>query len=394
MSATTESQEYRQDLYKEFETGHVSPDLDDRTAVHFGWTKTGPRNGNGGLDENIVNYFNEIKHVPLLTAEEERTIGRKIKTIRDLILDQVLSCRTKLAPLCQLQETIRNWRADNSGPRESIDYIFLELDRILKLVEKLRSPDKGLAGFLSAGKRLRAEYAEVIGQLVQANLRLAITIAKRYQGRGLALADLIQEANVGLIKAAVRFDFATGNRFSTFAAWWIRHAIYRALYEHARIVRLPEHMHEARNQVHRAYLELVRELGREPTHDEISSRSGLSLEKVLMVVQLTRDPVSLETPLNPDGDRIGDLIPNADAISPLEATQEAELLRLTMRALDKLPARERMILSLRFGLNQLEPCTLAEVGEKLQVSRERARILEARAVKLLRRSLNKYRLNG
>jgi RNA polymerase primary sigma factor len=202
-------------------------------------------------------------------------------------------------------------------------------------------------------KQLRADYAEVIGQLVQANLRLAITIAKRYQGRGLALADLIQEANVGLIKAAVRFDFATGNRFSTFAAWWIRHAIYRALYEHARVVRLPEHMHEARNQVHRAYMELVRQLGREPTHDELSDRSGLPLEKVLMVIQLTRDPISLEAPLNPDGDRIGDLIPNADAISPLEATQEAELLRLTMRALDKLPDRERMILSLRFGLNQV-----------------------------------------
>jgi RNA polymerase primary sigma factor len=330
----------------------------------------------------------------LLTVEEEQVIGKKIKTTRDVILDKVIGCRTRLGPLCQLQEIIRNWRADNSGPRESIDSIFLELDRILKLLEKMRSPDKALADFLTMVKQLRADYAEVIGQLVQANLRLAITIAKRYQGRGLALADLIQEANVGLIKAAVRFDFATGNRFSTFAAWWIRHAIYRALYEHARVVRLPEHMHEARNQVHRAYMELVRQLGREPTHDELSDRSGLPLEKVLMVIQLTRDPISLEAPLNPDGDRIGDLIPNADAISPLEATQEAELLRLTMRALDKLPDRERMILSLRFGLNQVEPCTLAEVGEKLQVSRERARILEARAVKLLRRSLNKYRLNG
>jgi RNA polymerase primary sigma factor len=329
-----------------------------------------------------------------LSPEEERTIGKEIKTTRDLIFDQVLGYSTTLGRMCRLQETIRNWRNDNSGPRESIDYIFLELDRILKMLEKLRSPDKSLVNLLDTIKQLRADYADVIGQLVQGNLRLAITIAKRYQGRGLALADLIQEANVGLIKAAVRFDFATGNRFSTFAAWWVRHAIYRALYEHARIVRLPEHMHEARNQVHRSYLELARELGREPTHDEISEHTGLSLEKVLMVVQFTRDPISLEAPLNPDGDRIGDLIPNCDAISPLEATQEAELLRLTLRALDKLPTRERTILSLRFGLNQLEPCTLAEVGEKLQVSRERARILEARAVKLLRRSLNKYRLNG
>jgi RNA polymerase primary sigma factor len=199
------------------------------------------------------------------------------------------------------------------------------------------------------------------------------------------LADLIQEANLGLIKAVARFDYTTGHRFSTFASWWIRQSIYRALCDNGRTIRLPVHVQEMRNQFHRAFFELLRELGREPTYVEVADRAGLSVKKVLTIIQMNREPVSLETPLSKDGDLLGDLIENQDSPSPLEATLDAEMMNLAESALNALPLRERQILSLRFGLEDDGPYTLEELGRTLGISRERVRQLEQRALKRIRR---------
>jgi RNA polymerase primary sigma factor len=206
------------------------------------------------------------------------------------------------------------------------------------------------------------------------------------------LPDLIQEGNLGLMKAVARFDYETGNRFSTFASWWIRQTISRALCDQGRSIRVPVHFQEIRNQFYRCFFELVKELGRDPNPTEISERSGLSLEKILTIIQMNREPISLETPVSDDGDRLGDLIENTESVSPLEAFEENEILYLTEKALGTLSQRERQILSMRFGLGDVGPCTLEEVGQTLSISRERVRQLEKRALNRLRHSPERRRL--
>jgi RNA polymerase primary sigma factor len=196
------------------------------------------------------------------------------------------------------------------------------------------------------------------------------------------------------MKAVARFDYTTGNRFSTFASWWIRQTISRALSDQGRTIRVPVHFQEIRNQFYRAFFDLLKELGREPTPSEIAERSGLSAEKILTILQMNREPISLDTPVSEDGDLLGDLIENQDNISPLEAVVETELLDLTEKALKILSDRERQILSMRFGLGDNGTCTLEEVGECLNISRERVRQLEKRAMNRLRHSPERVKLKG
>lgn len=275
--------------------------------------------------------------------------------------------------------------SDNAALQEVADTVNVNDPVRLYLKEIGKVPLLTAEEEIALAKRMEAGDESAKKELAEANLRLVVSIAKRYVGRGMNFLDLIQEGNLGLIKAVEKFEYTKGFKFSTYATWWIRQAITRAIADQARTIRIPVHMVETINKLIRVSRQLLQELGREPTPKEIGDEMGFTEEKVREIQKIAQDPVSLETPIGEEEDsHLGDFIPDEDAPAPAEAASYALLKEQLMEVLGTLTEREEEVLRLRFGLDDGRTRTLEEVGKRFNVTRERIRQIEAKALRKLR----------
>ena len=320
--------------------------------------------------------MDEIEHIELSTEQIEK-IYEVLESMGIEVLGQVKATSTEVI----VEEEEEEEEIDLSVP-EGIaidDPVRMYLKEIGK-VPLLSSEDE-----ISLAQRIENGDQIAKKRLAEANLRLVVSIAKRYVGRGMLFLDLIQEGNLGLIKAVEKFDYRKGYKFSTYATWWIRQAITRAIADQARTIRIPVHMVETINKLIRVQRQLLQELGRDPHPEEISKVMELPVEKVREIQKIAQEPVSLETPIGEEEDsHLGDFIPDDDALAPAEAAAFTMLKEQLINVLDTLTPREEKVLRLRFGLDDGRARTLEEVGKEFNVTRERIRQIEAKALRKLR----------
>jgi RNA polymerase primary sigma factor len=302
-------------------------------------------------------------------------------------------------PKDEIKKALRESKGDPRKERNLAKKLGLDRGELADADEALKAAQKGLKKLeeelqldieevketyrrIQAGER-RADRAKA--ELVEANLRLVVSIAKKYTNRGLQFLDLIQEGNIGLMKAVEKFEYKRGYKFSTYATWWIRQAITRAIADQARTIRIPVHMIETINKLVRTSRYLVQEYGREPTPEEIAEKMELPLDKVRKVLKIAKEPISLETPIGEEEDsHLGDFIEDKSVVSPSDAVISMNLSEQTRKVLKTLTPREEKVLRMRFGIGEKSDHTLEEVGQDFEVTRERIRQIEAKALRKLR----------
>jgi RNA polymerase primary sigma factor len=326
-------------------------------------------------------YLKEIGKVPLLTAAQEVDLARRIEAgefateLRELTEEEDRVDQKRLRLVTESVVAIREHQVEKFGKVEGIGR-----DRIGKTYKpKTR---EGLDDLL---RRVERDGQLAKRKLIEANLRLVVSIAKRYVGRGMLFLDLIQEGNLGLIRAVEKFDYSKGYKFSTYATWWIRQAITRAIADQARTIRIPVHMVETINKLVRIQRQLLQDLGREPLPEEIGRQMGIPADKVREILKVSQEPVSLETPIGEEEDsHLGDFIEDSDAVVPVDAASFILLQEQLESVLHTLSEREKKVIQLRFGLLDGHPRTLEEVGREFGVTRERIRQIESKTLSKLR----------
>jgi RNA polymerase primary sigma factor len=326
-------------------------------------------------------YLKEIGKVPLLTAAQEVDLARRIEAgefsteLSDLVYQDERVDNKRLRVVVDSVIAIRNHQVEKFGKVEGIGR-----DKIAKSWKAKTRED--LDDFL---RRVERDGQLAKKKLIEANLRLVVSIAKRYVGRGMLFLDLIQEGNLGLIRAVEKFDYSKGYKFSTYATWWIRQAITRAIADQARTIRIPVHMVETINKLVRIQRQLLQDLGREPLPDEIGKQMGIGADKVREILKVSQEPVSLETPIGEEEDsHLGDFIEDSDAVVPVDAASFILLQEQLESVLHTLSEREKKVIQLRFGLLDGHPRTLEEVGREFGVTRERIRQIESKTLSKLR----------
>ena len=320
--------------------------------------------------EELDKFYDKLENLGIDTAGED---------IVPPLDDEVLP---ELEELQEIEEVTEEEMADTDSLADTFstdDPVRMYLKEIGKV--PLLTPDEEQ----ELARRMADGDEEAKRRMAEANLRLVVSIAKRYVGRGMLFLDLIQEGNLGLIKAVDKFDYTKGYKFSTYATWWIRQAITRAIADQARTIRIPVHMVETINKVIRVSRQLLQELGHDPSAEEIAEEMGMAVDKVRDILKIAQEPVSLETPIGEEEDsHLGDFIPDEDASEPSEAASFSLLKEQLMTVLDTLTPREKKVLELRFGIVDGRTRTLEEVGKEFNVTRERIRQIEAKALRKLR----------
>jgi RNA polymerase primary sigma factor len=376
-----------------------------RTLSGEVWEKTDDPSSDSGHDEDIVladdetheaeetttTYLREMGRFDLLTPEEEAKYSKTIRQGFESIISAIREDNSGVKEVQLLCERIDLWEKRDPTLKPKKQQLNFMRYTILSAAKKY--PDIRELFELQAKLEAYSRSIEVAKDtMIRANLRLVVSIAKRYMHQGLTLADLIQEGNLGLMRAVFRFDYTKGNKFSTYASWWIRQAITRAILDKTRTIRLPVHFLELRSQFFKAFYALFKELGREPTPLEISKATNLPMDKILSILEASREPISLETPVGDDDSTLGDFLENQESQSPYDAVQTRELSGRVNDILETLSEREEKIIRLRFGIGEKAEYTLEEIGKLFNVSRERIRQIEKKALNRLRHSSRRDKL--